>query len=135
MLANRNRNTGPELALRHELFRLGFRYRIHYSPLASRRWKVDVAFPRHRLAVFIDGCFWHGCPQHHALPKSNVEFWRSKVLGNVGRDRKLDAMLSEQGWKVLRVWEHDDPEAAARLVASILSSSYVEERSIGHHVA
>jgi len=123
MLANRSRNTRPELAFRHELYRLGFRYRIHYSPLASKRWKVDVAFPGRRLAVFIDGCFWHRCPQHHALPKSNVEFWRLKVLRNVARDRRLDAMLLEQGWMVLRVWEHDDPEAGARLVAATLASS------------
>src|SRR5689334_3181348 len=107
MVANRPRDTGPELALRRELFARGLRYRVHRRPVPGLRAQADVLFPRERVAVFVDGCFWHGCPDHGVLPKSNREFWSAKLAGNVERDRRTDRNLNESGWLVLRVWEHE----------------------------
>lgn len=107
-------NTGPELALRSELHRRGLRFRVH-APLPGR---PDIAFSKARLAVFVDGCFWHGCPDHGVLPKSNREWWRAKLTRNVERDREKDQALLELGWTPLHVWEHEPPETAADRVES-----------------
>ena len=106
------RNTKPELALRRELHARGLRFRIH--PALPGR--PDVAFTRAKIAVFVDGCFWHGCSDHGTLPKNNREWWRAKIAGNIRRDRIKDEALIVLGWDVLHFWEHEGPEAAADLV-------------------
>lgn len=122
MLSNRRRDTGPELAVRRILHARGYRYRVDYRALPSRRWRIDIAFTRIRLAVFIDGCFWHGCPQHATIPKSNADYWAPKLARNVERDRRSDADLGAAGWIVRRFWEHEQPEVVADSVAEIVDS-------------
>lgn len=116
MARQARRDTAPELALRRELHRLGLRYRVDH-PLPGRpRRRADVVFTAARLAVFVDGCFWHACPQHATQPSANAPWWSDKLKKNVARDRDTDAHLLTLGWMVLRFWEHDDMAAAARLV-------------------
>lgn len=119
MQSNRSRDTGPELAVRRILHAAGLRYRVDYSPLANRR-RADVVFTRQRLAVFIDGCFWHGCPQHATLPATNSNYWLPKLRRNVDRDRESDALLSAAGWRVLRYWEHKDATSVAEEIIAIV---------------
>jgi DNA mismatch endonuclease (patch repair protein) len=119
MRATRRRDTPGELALRRELRALGLRYRTEY-PLPGTRRRADVAFVRPRVAVFIDGCFWHGCPQHGTWPKKNAAWWRQKIEANRSRDRDTERTLRAAGWKVLRFWEHEEPAIAARKVADAL---------------
>jgi DNA mismatch endonuclease, patch repair protein len=120
MVANRGRDTGPELAVRRLLHRAGLRYRIDHpldlgSPVGRRR-RADIAFPRRQVAVFIDGCFWHGCPEHHAAPRTNAAFWRAKVNRNRQRDQETDGLLTEVGWVPMRFWEHEDPADVAKSI-------------------
>ncbi|MEU9627191.1 very short patch repair endonuclease [Streptomyces luteogriseus] len=116
MSRQRNRNTEVEMALRRALYAAGMRYRVHRRPLKGVRREADILFGRAKVAVFVDGCFWHGCPQHATWPKNNAEFWRTKIEGNKRRDLDTDERLSAAGWLALRVWEHEDPaEAAARV--------------------
>lgn len=103
-------STKPELALRRELHRRGLRFRINHPALPGR---PDVAFTRARIAVFVDGCFWHRCPEHGTLPRNNRDWWLAKLDRNVARDRAKDAALADLGWTVLHVWEHERPDAAA----------------------
>lgn len=111
------RDTRPELAIRSALHRAGLRFRVDYR-LPGLRRRGDIAFPAKRLVVFVDGCFWHGCPEHGTWPKENADWWRAKIEANVARDRDTDARLVQDGWFVLRVWEHEVPdEAVARLLA------------------
>lgn len=117
MEAARGWNTGPELALRSALHRLGLRYRIHRRVVPEVRRQVDVVFGPPRVAVFVDGCFWHGCPIHGSMPKANAAFWRSKLAANRRRDDDTDSRLRAAGWYVVRVWEHEPPDRAARRVA------------------
>ncbi len=117
MLACGPRDTAPELALRSALFRLGLRFRLDRRPIPSLRRKADILFPRLKIAVFVDGCFWHACPEHSTWPKANAEFWRLKIVGNRARDLDTDRRLAEAGWLSLRVWEHEDPVAAAERIA------------------
>jgi DNA mismatch endonuclease (patch repair protein) len=112
----RQRDTAAELALRSELHRRGLRYRVNVAPLPGVRRRADVVFPRARVAVFVDGCFWHGCPEHVTWPTSNAAWWREKIEGNVRRDRDTDRRLEEAGWRVVRVWEHEPPGAGADAV-------------------
>ena len=124
MRANRRRDTNPELALRSVLHRRGLRFRVdHLVRLPSHKARPDIAFTRSRLAVFVDGCFWHGCPDHGTSPKTNVAYWTPKLEANRERDRRNDAALLAAGWRVVRVWEHEDPEAAASRIASELSAA------------
>lgn len=104
------KDTRVELALRRELHRKGLRFRVHLLGLPGT---PDVALTRARIAVFVDGCFWHRCPQHGTSPKNNSAWWDAKLDGNVMRDRKKDAELVALGWAPVHVWEHDDPVAAA----------------------
>ncbi|CAA9520005.1 MAG: Very-short-patch mismatch repair endonuclease (G-T specific) [uncultured Thermoleophilia bacterium] len=117
MSVARRRDTGPERALRSELHRLGLRFRLHRR-LAGLRREADVVFGPARVAVFIDGCFWHGCPQHATWPKANADFWRTKIETNRRRDADTDERLAGAGWEVVRIWEHEDPAEAARLIAA-----------------
>lgn len=120
MRANRGRDTRPELALRSEVHRLGLRYRVNARPLPGVRRTADLVFSRARVAVFLDGCFWHGCPEHHTVAATNAGFWAEKVTTNRRRDRDTDRRLADVGWEVLRVWEHEDPQLAARRVAALV---------------
>ncbi len=113
MRGNRSRNTEPELALRKHLWARGLRYRVDARPLPQLRRRADVVFVGPRVAVFVDGCYWHGCPDHHRPSRKNAEFWEAKIAGNRERDAETDARLVEAGWTVLRIWEHEDPAAAA----------------------
>ncbi|MFM8302691.1 MAG: very short patch repair endonuclease [Actinomycetota bacterium] len=121
MLANRGRDTAPEIALRSALHRAGARFRVDWPLPGMPRRRADVAFPRRRVAVFVDGCFWHGCPKHHVAPRANAGFWAEKVASNRRRDAETDRRLRALGWRVVRTWEHEDPERAARRVLRGLS--------------
>lgn len=104
----RRRDNGPELAVRSLLHARGRRYRVVWPIPGQRRRTIDIAFTRRRLAVFIDGCFWHGCPLHGTSPKANAEWWRRKIQTNQARDADTNTRLSEMGWTVMRFWEHED---------------------------
>lgn len=120
--ATKRRDTAPEVALRSILHRRGLRFRVDMRPLPESPRRADVVFPRLRIAVYVDGCFWHACPIHGSWPKSNAEFWREKLETNQRRDADTDRALSEAGWVSIRVWEHEDPAAAAaRVVATVAS--------------
>lgn len=109
------KNTRPEIIIRKMLWSLGCRYRVNYRLPG----KPDIVFTKQRLAIFIDGCFWHRCPQHFQPPATRAEFWEAKINGNVHRDRRVDALLAQEGWSTLRIWEHaikSDPEAALRSI-------------------
>lgn len=106
MLGNRARDTAPELALRSLVHAAGLRYRVAAKPLAGMRRTADMVFRPVRVAVFVDGCFWHGCEQHFVPPKTNPDYWREKIGGNMRRDRETDARLADADWLVLRFWEH-----------------------------
>jgi DNA mismatch endonuclease (patch repair protein) len=112
----------PERRLRSELHRRGLRFRVDY-PIEAGDLKVrpDVVFTARRVAVFVDGCFWHGCPEHGSMPKSNSDYWTPKLLRNVERDREVGARLGSTGWTVLRVWEHEDVGAAAEQIHRVVA--------------
>lgn len=117
MSQQRSRDTGIEIALRRELHRLGLRYRIHRRPLPGVRREADIVFGPVKVAVFVDGCFWHGCPEHTRLPKRNAEFWKAKIEGNKARDLDTGALFAAAGWTIIRVWGHENPiDAATRVV-------------------
>ncbi|MBM4634813.1 DNA mismatch endonuclease Vsr [Rhodococcus hoagii] len=120
MRAQRRRDTAPEVALRRELHRRGARFFVDRAPLRGLRRRADLVFPRRRVAVYVDGCFWHSCPQHATSPKNNGQWWADKLAANVVRDRDTDTRLADAGWTVVRIWEHEDPtEAADRVQAAL----------------
>jgi len=122
MRAQRRTDTTPEVQLRRLLWRQGLRYRVDAAlPLGSVRRRADLLFAGPRVAVFVDGCFWHCCPQHGTRPKSNTDWWAAKLDSNVARDRDTDTRLRELGWEPVRVWEHEDPREAADRVAAVVS--------------
>jgi len=121
MRKQRRRDTAPEVALRRELHRRGARFFVDRAPLPGLRRRADLVFPRKRVAVYVDGCFWHSCPQHATSPKNNAQWWADKLAANVVRDRDTDARLADAGWRVLRIWEHEDPIEAADRVQAALS--------------
>lgn len=120
MLANKRRDTKPELALRAILHARGLRYRVDYRPLPEMRNRADVVFTKARVAVFVDGCYWHGCPEHYWPSKTNVGYWTPKIEANQERDRRFNAALHDAGWTVLRAWEHDDPREVADQVERLV---------------
>ena len=119
----RRRDTPAELRLRSALYQRGLRYRIDRRPVPTLRRKADLVFSRARVAVFVDGCFWHGCPRHMTWPQANAAWWRQKIQKNRDRDRDTDRKLRAAGWTVIRLWEHDDPEQAATRVADAVSQA------------
>jgi DNA mismatch endonuclease (patch repair protein) len=120
MQSNKGRDTSPELALRSAAHRLGMRYRVSVRPLKDLRRTADLVFTKAKVAVFLDGCFWHGCPEHHTVAATNAAYWAEKVDANRARDRDTDRRLGEAGWTSIRVWEHEDPtEAAKRIQAAV----------------
>lgn len=114
------RDTAPELGLRRELHARGLRYRLDRAILQGVRRRPDIVFTPARVAVFVDGCFWHGCPEHATWPRTNAEFWREKIETNKQRDRDTDERLAAAGWLSVRIWEHEDAaQAAARIEAVV----------------
>ena len=125
MRANRRTDTKPELALRHALHRLGYRYRKDYrlDLDGGRRVRPDIAFTARKVAVFVDGCFWHACPEHGSKPRANEWYWGPKLVRNVERDRINDAALILAGWTVVRLWEHVRLDEAISTVVAALAVS------------
>lgn len=109
MQTNRRRDTGPELAVRRAVHALGLRYRVDTRPVPSLNRRADLVFTRCKVAVFVDGCFWHGCSVHHTVSRTNSEFWAMKVATNKARDAETDRLLTEAGWTVLRLWSTNRP--------------------------
>lgn len=132
MMGNRRRDTLPEVRLRSALHRRGARFRVDFPirPDDGRPIRVDVAFTRRRLAVFVDGCFWHGCPVHGRQPKANNKFWSAKIERNRARDTRDVDRLGGAGWTVLRLWEHVSAHEGADAVLAALGSIAQEVRSI-----
>jgi DNA mismatch endonuclease (patch repair protein) len=117
MQSNKSRDTKPELALRRSAHALGLRYRVSVRPLPKVRRTADMVFSKAMVAVFLDGCFWHGCPEHHTVAATNAGYWAEKVRRNRERDMETNRLLQEAGWTVIRIWEHEDPSEAAAKVA------------------
>ncbi len=115
------RDTAPELALRRELHRRGRRFFVDRAPLPGLRRRADLIFPRARVAVYVDGCFWHRCPFHGTSPRNNAQWWQEKLDGNVARDRDTDRQLTAAGWTVVRVWEHVNASEAGDAVERALA--------------
>ena len=123
MRANRRTDTKPELALRRALHKLGYRYRKDYRlDLDGRRVRPDIAFTARRVAVFVDGCFWHACPEHGSKPRANDWYWTPKLARNVERDRVADQTLAAAGWHVVRIWEHESLEQALGAVIAVVGA-------------
>ena len=122
------RDTTPELLLRRELHRRGLRYRFQVKVPGNRRRTIDIAFTRARVAVFVDGCFWHGCPEHGTQPTRNSDWWRWKIQRNQERDADTNSLLETTGWTVLRVWEHEDPIATAERIEQIVRTPQLTTR-------
>ena len=120
MAAVGRRDTPQEMAIRKALFRAGCRFRVQFRPLSDHRWTADIAFTKTKVLVFVDGCYWHGCPIHGSIPKSNREWWMAKIGRNVERDREATRVLTERGWTVLRVWSHEEPTVAAQAIKKVL---------------
>ena len=120
MVGNTRRDTQPELAVRRRLHAAGLRYRVDWPLPFDRRRRCDVAFTRAKVAVFIDGCFWHGCPEHYREPGTNADYWGAKVAGNRSRDADTTARLEALGWTVLRFWEHVGPADIAAAVEEVV---------------
>lgn len=116
MRAVRRRNTTPELAIRSQLHQHGFRFNVDKSPIKGSRRRADIVFPKLRVAIYVDGCFWHSCPIHGSQPKTNAEFWRDKLARNHARDQETDQELIRSDWIPIRVWEHEDPIAAVKRI-------------------
>lgn len=123
MKANRRSNTKPEMILRSALHRAGYRFRKdHRIDLPEKRVRPDIVFTARKVAVFVDGCFWHCCPLHGAQPKTNDWYWSPKLKRNVERDREADAALTSAGWTVVRIWEHETLEDAVSRVTAHLGT-------------
>jgi DNA mismatch endonuclease (patch repair protein) len=119
MRANRKKNTRPEVAVRRALHAKGFRYRIHLPVRAEgKSVRADIVFPKQKLAVFIDGCFWHSCPVHGNSPRVNTGYWIPKLERNKARDTEVNARLARSGWRVLRIWEHVSADEAVEEIAA-----------------
>lgn len=127
MQGNKARDTSPELAVRKLLHAQGLRYRVNYRPLKELRRTADIAFTRKKIAVFIDGCFWHGCPEHYTRPIANQGFWDAKVARNKLRDTDTNRALSAAGWTVLRFWEHENIQEVANTILAVLLSGEIAE--------
>ncbi|MFF4230222.1 very short patch repair endonuclease [Streptomyces sp. NPDC001820] len=122
MQAIKSRDTKPERLIRRLVHSQGLRYRVAAKPLPALRRTADMVFRPSKVAVFVDGCYWHGCPEHYVQPKTNPGYWSDKVARNVARDRDTDQRLNEAGWTVLRFWEHESPDACAlEITATVIN--------------
>lgn len=120
MSSTGQKDTPPEREIRKRLFARGLRYRVDSPVLRKPRRRADIVFPGLRVAIFVDGCFWHGCPVHGTWPKANAGFWREKIETNRARDADTDRRLRENGWLVIRVWEHEPPDdVVERIVRAV----------------
>ena len=119
MQATPRRDTPCEVAIRAAVHGMGLRFRVDWRLPGTRR-RADLAFVRAKVAVFIDGCFWHACPRHASWPRANAAWWKQKIEDNVARDRDTDEMLKRAGWRVLRFWEHEDAERAGTRVKRVV---------------
>ncbi len=117
MSSVRGTNTKPELLLRKALWRKGLRYRLK-SELPG---KPDIVLSRYKVAIFVDGCFWHSCPEHGSLPESNTSFWKKKIARNVERDHEVNALLEQNGWRIIRIWEHEIKQSIEKVVERVFS--------------
>lgn len=124
----RRRDTAPELELRSELHRRGLRYRVDRRPLKGVPSRADLVFGPAKVAVYVDGCFWHSCPEHGTMPRSNEAFWQEKLARNQERDATVNELLADAGWTVVRIWEHEDIDAAADRVESAVRKSLSRHR-------
>lgn len=122
MSQQRRQDTGPEMALRRELHARGRRFRVGLRVPGVPRRTIDIAFSTSKVAVFVDGCFWHACPEHGTAPRANSGWWSAKLQRNVWRDRDTDAVLETAGWRVVRIWEHEQVSAAVKRVEATLGS-------------
>lgn len=122
MVANRGKNTKPELLLRSALHRMGLRFYVDRPVIEGSRRRADIVFPRTKVAVFVDGCFWHGCPIHGTQSKSNSAFWTDKIRTNQIRDQDTNHTLESIGWLPIRIWEHELAEEAAQRILAIVRS-------------
>jgi DNA mismatch endonuclease (patch repair protein) len=120
MQAAKPRDTAPEKALRSALHRKGLRFRIDQKPIKELNRKADIVFRSVKVVVFVDGCFWHGCPIHGTLAKANPEFWKNKIEQNRARDLDTNRQLKKAGWRIVRVWEHENPEKASQGIYSLI---------------
>ena len=123
-----SRDTAPERTLRSARHRDGLRFRVHVRPIPGVRREADIVFPKARVAIFVDGCFWHGCPQHASWPKANADWWRQKIEANRRRDADTDERLRAAGWTVVRVWTHEDPAARSADIAELVRSRQTRDR-------
>ncbi|MCA4736186.1 very short patch repair endonuclease [Mycobacterium avium] len=121
MQGNRGRDTRPEIAVRKLVHAMGLRYRVNARPLPTLRRTADLVFTRRRVAVFIDGCFWHGCPEHHRQPSTNSGYWSAKVRRNRQRDATTNEALAAAGWTVLRFWAHEPPAGVAGAIRAAVT--------------
>lgn len=121
MAATKQKHTSAEMAIRKELFRHGLRYRVDHAVVDKPRRKADIAFLGPKVAVFVDGCFWHGCPEHASWPKQNADFWRNKIETNRARDLDTNSRLLAAGWRVVRVWEHEPVNDAASRIEAVVN--------------
>lgn len=119
----RRRDTKPEVDVRRLLHARGLRYRVTYPVPGLARRTIDIAFTRAKVAVFLDGCFWHSCPEHRTSPRSNADWWRTKLERNAARDTETTAALEADGWTVLRFWEHESPEEIAAAVHGVVAGA------------
>jgi DNA mismatch endonuclease (patch repair protein) len=123
MRSTRQRDTNAELAIRKCLHAMGLRYRVDHQPLTGLTRRADIVFSQARLAIFIDGCFWHCCPKHRTFPKANKLWWLRKLQANRSRDADTNRKLRAAGWAVMRIWEHEDAAGAASRIAERLGIS------------
>lgn len=124
MQANRSRDTGPEITIRRLLHAKGMRYRVDVRPEPTLRRRADIVFTKQRVAVFIDGCFWHGCPIHGRTAfKHNVNYWPAKIASNRARDLQTTELLEAAGWQVFRFWEHEDAQEVADCIVRAVRTS------------
>lgn len=133
MSQQKRQGTAPEMLLRRLLFAQRLRYRVGMKVPGLPRRTIDIAFTRQKVAVFVDGCFWHGCPQHCVPPKNNADWWSAKLAANKARDLETTAHLEGQGWRVVRIWEHETPVMAAQTVTRTLTSP--EARGVASNLA
>lgn len=126
MQGNRSRDTKPELAVRRIVHARGLRYRVNAQADPRLRRTADLLFTRAKVAVFIDGCFWHGCPKHHRTPSANAGYWSDKIARNISRDIDTTEWLTSAGWTVLRFWSHESPLAVADRVQEVVTARLPE---------
>lgn len=131
----RRRDTDAERRLRSALHRLGLRFRIDVQVVPSVRTRADILFVSARVVVFVDGCFWHGCPEHGSAPKANATWWKQKIDRNRDRDERANEALGSEGWAVLRVWEHEEPLRAAKRISRVLSRRVLQHNAESGHKA